>query len=137
MTCLIGTDAPVHNGRHAVVVSCMCMARQYRLLINNVHDDTKCDAAFSMCELVRVECGPQPQAHKHAALHLHLGQHVAHDFAIIVLSHLQQLWPRENMIEIVLQGRVCCYESGGVLRRNTAVNVHITLLAYLQLIVFW
>ena len=34
---------------------------------------------------------------------LHLGQDIAHDSSVVVLRHIEQLWPRQNVIEVVLQ----------------------------------
>lgn len=33
---------------------------------------------------------------------LHLGQHVANDATIVVLCHVEKLWPREDVVEVVL-----------------------------------
>ncbi len=44
----------------------------------------------------------------------HLGQYVAHDLAVIVLRHVQQLLPGEDVIEVVLQQQAVaqqeCYQ---------------------------
>ena len=37
------------------------------------------------------------------ALNPHFGQHVAHDGAVIVLCHVKQLRPRQNVVEVVLR----------------------------------
>jgi hypothetical protein len=33
----------------------------------------------------------------------HFCQHVAHDLAVVVLRHVQQLGPGEHMVEVILQ----------------------------------
>jgi hypothetical protein len=35
--------------------------------------------------------------------HPHLGQYVADNGAIVILSNIEELWPRQDVIEVVLQ----------------------------------
>lgn len=46
--------------------------------------------------------GGEGEGGSSAAGHSHLRKHVADDFAIVVLRHVQQLGPRQNVIEVVL-----------------------------------
>ena len=51
---------------------------------------------------------PKPDASAHIEKgpgDLHLGEHIAHYCSVVVLCYIEQLWPRQDVVEVVLQSK--------------------------------
>jgi hypothetical protein len=70
---------------------------------------------------------------QHKPTDLHLCQHIANYVPIVVFSHVKKLWPRQDVVEVVLQSITSVNGSPELHSRDIVPD---SKLSHLKLIVF-
>jgi len=87
----------------------------------------------AMLSWIRTESASCLKELQHKPTDLHLRQHIANYVPIVVFSHVKKLWPRQDVVEVVLQS-ITIVNGSQVLHGRDIISD--SKLSHLQLIVF-